>query len=126
MNACLHEEEEESLACETIEEIVQMFCTSGLSIARVKFNTKEFCNDNIKHVFNKFMEQKRNPVEILNFLRIPANCAIFCEEYEESIHPIRSSLYAAYRYIIDSSKELFYCMKILASLFFLLQFYFFF
>ena len=41
VNACLHkEEEEESLACETIQEIVQMFCTSGLSIARVKFKIK--------------------------------------------------------------------------------------
>ena len=66
MNACLHEEEEESLACDTIEEIVQMFCTSGLSIARFKFNIKEFCNDNIKHVFNKFMEQKTKSVESLN------------------------------------------------------------
>ena len=68
-NACLHEEEkEESLECETIKEIVQMFCTSRLSIGRVKFNIKEFCNDNIKHVFNKFMEQKRK-----------LRASIFCE-----------------------------------------------
>ena len=66
VNACLNEEEEESFACKIIEEIEQMFCTSELSIARVKFNIKEFCNDNIKHVFNKFMEQKTKSVESLN------------------------------------------------------------
>ena len=128
VNAYLHEKEQESVACEIIEEIVQMFCTSGLSIARVKCNIEKFRSDHIKHVFNKFIEQKRKSVESLKFLRTLANCAIICvdEKYEESIYPICSSLYAAYRSIIDSSKELFYCMEILASLIFFIAILFFF